>query len=393
MEGTSMVPGTKTGWRKKTATDHIASRSGTFAPVIVTPQTLSDETQPPYDTQTFVEETQAHGGKVRQIVYAVLQSEKECKKGLREKKGEKLDVYVNRMLNALTGGNATPATNELGLQIRQLCPLKGVKSWKKIDQSIKDADMFEIGEDFHTDQQAQEIVDTMVYLLYKDWRYTLKQHYEKLVKEGVDDPYGHSPKGVCLDDWRHMIDVAWKDESHLKRSKAGKANRSLLPYNHTSGSRSFPIAMSLMMKMGSWIFWNFIRNHTNRRKQMNELIPNDAMVNLQTTATDAGIPLTHVELSRQVLGQRKNYLRGFGIGPQPYSPSDSATRSRDKQMEAMRSEIDVLQENLMKEKEERQKDCEEMTRERDELIKEIKERKKAREAQQEQLNHLNSVVL
>ncbi|KAI7982205.1 hypothetical protein LOK49_LG15G00499 [Camellia lanceoleosa] len=70
-----------------------------------------------------------------------------------------------------------PATNELGLQIRRLCPLKGVKSWKKIDQSIKDA-----------------------------------------VVQAV-----------------------------LKRSKAGKANRSLLPYNHTSGSRSFPIAMSLMV--------------------------------------------------------------------------------------------------------------------------------------------------
>ncbi|GMP38581.1 hypothetical protein CsSME_00009769 [Camellia sinensis var. sinensis] len=187
------------------------------------------------------------------------------------------------MLNALIGGNATPATNELGLQIRWLCPLKGVKSWKKIDQSIEDAvvqavlvNTFEIGEDFHTDQQAQEIIDTKAYLLYKDWRYTLKQHYEKLVEEGVNDPYSHPPKGVCLDDWKHMIDVAWKDESHLKCSKAGKANRSLLPYNHPSGSRSFPIAMSLMADENGelGIFRNFIRHHTNRRKQMNGLIPN-----------------------------------------------------------------------------------------------------------------------
>ncbi|KAL7260460.1 hypothetical protein ACSBR1_006177 [Camellia fascicularis] len=327
-----MVPGMKTGWRKKIATDPITSPSGTFAPVVFTPQTLSDETQPPDDTQTCVEETQAHGvGKSTSNRVHGPTVGKGVQKRLTRKKGEKLHVYVNRMLNAFTGGNATPATNELGLQIRRLCPLKGVKSWKKIDKSIKDAvvqavlDTFEIGEDFHTDQQAQEIIDTKAYLLYKDWRYTLKQHYGKLVEEGVDDPYSHPPKGVCLDDWKHMIDVAWKDESHLKRSKAGKANRSLLPYNHTSGSRSFPIAMSLM----------------------------DAMVNLQATATDAGIPLTHEELSQQVLGQRKNYLHGFGVGPRPYSPSDSAARSRDKQMEAMRSEIDVLQENLMKEKEER----------------------------------------
>ncbi|KAL7167412.1 hypothetical protein ACSBR2_037968 [Camellia fascicularis] len=360
------------GRRKKIATDPIVSPSGTVAPVVVTSQTLSDETQLPDDTQTCVEETQVHGvGKSNSNRVRGPTVGKGVQKRLTRKKEEKLHVYVNRMLNALTGGNATPATNELGLQIRRLCPLKGVKLWKKMDQSIKDTvvqavlDMFEIREDFHTDQQAQEIIDTKAYLLYKDWRYTLKQHYEKLVEEGVDDPYSHPPKGVCLDDWKHMIDVAWKDESHLKCSKVGKANRSLLPYNHTSGSRSFPIAMLFM----------------------------DAMVNLQATTTDAGIPLTHEELSRQVLGQRKNYLRGFGIGPRPYSPSDSAARSRDKQMEAMQSEIDILQENLMKEKEERERDREEMTKEREELMKEVEEGKKAREAQQEQLNHLNSMVL
>ncbi|KAL7202291.1 hypothetical protein ACSBR1_033875 [Camellia fascicularis] len=400
-----MVPGTKTGRRKKTATNPIASPSETFAPVVATPQTSSDATQPPDDTQTCVEETQAHGvGKSNSNRVRGPTVGKGVQKRLARKKREKLHVYVNRMLNALTGGNATPATNELGLQIRRLCPLKGVKSWKKIDKSIKDAvvqavlDTFEIGEDFHTDQQAQEIVDTKAYLLYKDWRYTLKKHYEKLVEKGVDDQYSNPPKGVCLDDWKHMIDVAWKDESHLKHSKAGKANRSLLPYNHTSGSRSFPIAMSLMAdENGEFDFPEFY-SKSHKLKKTNEWIDpkcgelHDAMVNVQVTATDAGSPLTHEELSRQVLGQRKNYLRGFGIGPRPYSPSDSAARSRDKQMEAMRSEIDILQANLMNEKEERQRDCEEMTREREELMKEVEEGKKAREAQQEQLNHLNSVT-
>ncbi|KAL7245540.1 hypothetical protein ACSBR2_000802 [Camellia fascicularis] len=415
-----MVPGTKTGRHKKTTANPIASPLATSAPVIVTPQTLSDETQPPDDTQTFVEKTHAHGVGKTIVRFCCIFSVplksasnrvrgptigKGVQKRLARKKREKLHVYVNRMLNALIGGNATPATNELGLQIRRLCPLKGVKSWKKIDQSIKDAvvqvvlDTFDIGEDFHTDQQAQEIVDTKAYLMYKDWRYTLKQHYEKLVEDGVDDPYSYLPKGVCLDDWKHMIDVAWKDEFHLKRSKAGKANRSLLLYNHTSGSRSFPIAMSLMVDENGELDFLKFYSKSHKSKKTNEWIDpicgelHDAMVNLQAIATDAGIPLTQEELSRQVLGQRKNYLRGFGIGSRPYLPSDSATLSRDKQIEAMQFEIDVLQENLMKEKEDRQRDCEEMTREREELIKEVAEGKQAREAQQEQLNHLNSVVL
>ncbi|KAL7170378.1 hypothetical protein ACSBR2_035277 [Camellia fascicularis] len=102
---------------------------------------------------------------------------------------------------------------------------KGVKSWKKINQSIKDVvvqvmvDKFEIDEDFHIDEQAQEIVDTKAYLLYKDLRYNLKQHFKKLEEEGVDEPYSHLTTGVCLDDWKHMIDVAWKDKSHLVTNK------------------------------------------------------------------------------------------------------------------------------------------------------------------------------
>ncbi|KAL7215479.1 hypothetical protein ACSBR1_027613 [Camellia fascicularis] len=139
----------------------------------------------------------------------------------------------------------------------------------------------------------------------------------------------------------------------------------------------------------------------------------DEMVNLQVAATEAGTPLTREELLWQVLGQKKHYLRGFGIGPRPFSPHDSAARARDKHMEAMRAEIEVLREEQMKEKKERHRDCEEMTREkeemmkqvdegknkggddetREEMMKQVEERKKEREAQQEQLNHLNDVVL
>ncbi|XP_028089560.1 uncharacterized protein LOC114289918 [Camellia sinensis] len=109
-------------------------------------------------------------------------------------------------------------------------------------------DKFVIGDDFDNDEQAQQILDRKAYLLYKDWRYNLKQEFLELEEKGVDDPYSHPPSGVSLEDWKYMIDVAWKDESHLKRSRAGKANRGMLPYNHTSGSRSFPIAMSLMVR-------------------------------------------------------------------------------------------------------------------------------------------------
>ncbi|GMP34661.1 hypothetical protein CsSME_00007440 [Camellia sinensis var. sinensis] len=232
-------------------------------------------------------------------------------------------------------------------------------------------DKFVIGDDFDNDEQAQQILDRKAYLLYKDWRYNLKQEFLELEEKGVDDPYSHPPSGVSLEDWKYMIDVAWKDESHLKRSRAGKANR--------------------------------------------------------VTATDAGLPLTHEEISRQVLGEKKHYLHGCGIGPQPSSTASSAARAHDKHMESMRAEVEVLREQrqsdreellkekeerqrdqeellkekkepqrdreeLLKEKEKRQRDWEEITREREQLIKQVNEEKKSREAPQVQLNHLNNVV-
>ncbi|XP_028096280.1 putative golgin subfamily A member 6-like protein 3 [Camellia sinensis] len=137
------------------------------------------------------------------------------------------------------------------------------------------------------------------------------------------------------------------------------------------------------------------------------------MVNLQVVATDVGLPLTHEEISRQVLGEKKNYLRGCGIGPQPSSTASSAARARDKHMESMRAELEVLheqrqsdheellkekeehqrdREELLKEKEERQRDREKIMREIEQLIKQVDEEKKAREAQQVQLNHLKDAV-
>ena len=56
-------------------------------------------------------------------------------------------------------------------------------------------------------------------MLYKDWRYNLKQEFLELEEKGVDDPYSHPPSGVSLEDWKYLIDVAWKDESHLVTNK------------------------------------------------------------------------------------------------------------------------------------------------------------------------------
>ncbi|GMP60085.1 hypothetical protein CsSME_00023099 [Camellia sinensis var. sinensis] len=100
----------------------------------------------------------------------------------------------------------------------------------------------------------------------------------------------------------------------------------------------------------------------------------------------------------EAVNQKKNYLRGFGIGPQPSSTFDAASRARDQQMDAMRAEMEALHEEwqrdheeLMRDREEGKSDHEERMREREELMKQAEDGKKAREAQV-QLNHLNNMV-
>ncbi|KAI7989476.1 Uncharacterized protein LOK49_LG13G02284 [Camellia lanceoleosa] len=57
----TMVPGIKTGRRKRPTSGNVLSASEACPQEIGTPLTFSDETQPPDDTQTVVEETQPGG--------------------------------------------------------------------------------------------------------------------------------------------------------------------------------------------------------------------------------------------------------------------------------------------------------------------------------------------
>ncbi|KAL7240735.1 hypothetical protein ACSBR2_006393 [Camellia fascicularis] len=286
----------------------------------------------------------------------------------------------------MTGKYTIPATNELGIQIRSLCPVKDVKSWLDLDETTKAAviqavliidntcpedDKFNIGDDFHNDLQAQQIVNKKAYVLYKDWRYTLKQEFKLLEEESRDDVYAHPPRKVSLDDWKHLIDVAWQDISHQKRSKTGKNNRSQLSYNHTSGSRSFPITMVAMVAKGGDLDFPKFYEDSHTSKKMNDCI-HLKCGELHVIATKSGMPLTREELSRQVLGEKKRYLLGFGIGPQP--STIAASRARDMDMEAIRAEMEALSEKRQKDLDELMKEREECETYYNEMLKEREER-------------------
>ncbi|XP_028064372.1 uncharacterized protein LOC114267533 [Camellia sinensis] len=172
-----MVPGLKTGrLQKKTLTQPetdsptdiplgspvapsrvlpVRSNVGPSHHATSQPMVDSDKTQAPSETQPSGVGTskppRKHG----------LTLGKGIQKIIRAKKGGKCYVHIDQELSAMTGKYATPATNELGIQIRTLCPVKDVKSWLDLDETTKSAviqavlDKFQIGDDFHNDLQAQ----------------------------------------------------------------------------------------------------------------------------------------------------------------------------------------------------------------------------------------------
>ncbi|XP_028062625.1 uncharacterized protein LOC114265956 [Camellia sinensis] len=144
-----MVPGLKTGrLRKKTLTQPetdspaaiplgspvapspvvpVRSNVGPSHHVTSQPMDDSDETQAPSETQP------SGVGTSKPLRVRGPTLGKGIQKIIRANKGEKCYVHIDRGLNAMTGKYATPATNELGIQIRTLCPLKDVKSWLDLD--------------------------------------------------------------------------------------------------------------------------------------------------------------------------------------------------------------------------------------------------------------------
>ena len=60
-------------------------------------------------------------------------------KAIAKNGGERLHVPVPEGLNTFTGLSATPTVNEIGLQLRRLCPIQGVLTWRNIDDGTKAA--------------------------------------------------------------------------------------------------------------------------------------------------------------------------------------------------------------------------------------------------------------
>ncbi|CAL5356478.1 unnamed protein product [Camellia sinensis] len=79
------------------------------------------------------------------------------------------------------------------------------------------------------------------------------------------------------------------------------------------------------------------------------------MTTMRDVSIESGIPMTQEDISTAVLGKKKGYLRGFGVGPK-LSFYDSglnvASQACDEQLKRLTYELEIL-------REEQQRGCEE----------------------------------
>ncbi|CAL5373103.1 unnamed protein product [Camellia sinensis] len=306
--------------------------------------------------------------------------------------GNKLHIPITETFNAFEGVLATPGANEIGIQIRRMCPIQGVKSWTVADPATKGAVVQAVRRDNYEDNAlSQQVVEKKCRVLHKDWKCRMKKKWEKLVDAGTN-PYAHPYKGIKLDDWKYLIDEVWLDPANKRRYDAGKNNRSKLPYNHTSGSRSFPAAMSIAVKENGGLLpdlCNFYKDTHQHKKTKQWIDPIcEQMTRVRDESIEAGTPMRQEDISIMVLGKKKGYLRGFGVGPKPSSCDtgfSAASQARDEQLKRLTSELEIMRAEQQSNFEEQQK------KEQEQQTKEA-ENTRQREEMQRQLFGLQSML-
>ncbi|CAL5348458.1 unnamed protein product [Camellia sinensis] len=209
-------------------------------------------------------------------------------------------------------------------------------------QAVRNHDKFEIGENYEENSLSHQVVERKCYVLHKDCK-------------------------RCYD--------------------TGKLNRSKLPYNHSSGSRSFPAAMSIEVKENGGFLpdiCDFYKD-THQHKKTKEWIDPICVSQLQEQMTmvrdesiESGTLMTQENISRVVLGKKKGYLRGFGVGPKPSSCDsglNAASQAREEHLKRLTSELEILHAEQQSDHEEHQK------KEEDQQIKDAENARQRQEMQ------------
>ncbi|CAL5416244.1 unnamed protein product [Camellia sinensis] len=205
---------------------------------------------------------------------------------------------------------------------------------------------FDFG-DYNNDVDVRCIIDHKCQTLYSEWKSGLHIHYKSLKEDNVSDLKSQILYPCTKDDWEWMIDNLWETDDWKVKSENMMKARGCVKYNHTSGSRSFASRASIIVQGSKPTITKLFEDTHKRHRHGGVWINNTAeehhatMVSKIVEQSQPSVthPLSEEQISREVLGKRSVYLKGYGIC------KDSTSSSTH--FEAPNSEVIVLQQQLV----------------------------------------------
>lgn len=121
----------------------------------------------------------------------------------------------------------------------------------------------------------------------------------------------------------------------------------MLSYNHTMGSRSFSVAISIegIEKGKEPHIIDFYKTSQKKKNDWIEPVCGVLYEKMDQLREEASRPeatsLTQEQITIQVLGKRSGYLKGFEVGPKPSSAFNSTARSQahDEEVKGLKEEV------------------------------------------------------
>ncbi|CAL5326221.1 unnamed protein product [Camellia sinensis] len=242
---------------------------------------------------------------------------------IRKERGDRIPVTLNCFTRAIEGDYATPLAAALGQQIQVHAPVQN-DGWLEISFGLKESIVTRVGQtfdfgDYNNDVDVRCIIGHKCQTLYNEWKSRLHTHYKSLKEDKVSDLKSQTLYPCMKDDWDWMIDNLWETDDWKAKLKNAMKARGCVKYNHTSGSRSFASRASIL--------------HATMVSKIAE--------QSQPSVTH---PLSEEQISREVLGKRSVYLKGYGIRKDSTSSSThfEAPNSEAQNMSTMQTIIQML---------------------------------------------------
>ncbi|CAL5349506.1 unnamed protein product [Camellia sinensis] len=270
---------------------------------------------------------------------------------IRKERGDRIPVTLNRLTKAIEGEYATPLAAALGQQIRVHAPVRN-DGWLEIAFGLRESIVTRVGQtfdfgDYNNDVDVRCIIDHKCQTLYSEWKSRLHTHYKSLKENNVSDLKSQILYPCTKDDWEWMIDNLWETDDWKVKSENAMKARGCVKYNHTSGSRSFASRASIIVQGSKPTITKLFEDTHKRHRHGGVWINNTAeehhatMVSKIAEQSQPSVthPLSEEQISREVLGKRSVFLKGYGIR------KDSTSSSTH--FEAPNSEVIVLQQQLV----------------------------------------------